>query len=143
MKKITLVVLALLLALAPFAVQANPVGDQMANFKSRVELVKADLTNLQSSGQATVNAFLYGKLLFHLNYASNLLSQAVALSGTSSWSNPSGQSQAQLATALQILDGEYSAGKIKLAGPQGEVRVLRMLLGLIKLQGEMARVPVR
>lgn len=133
-----LLVLALLVL--PLAATASPLGDQLGNVKARIELVKTDVTALQTSGLAVLKPFLYGKVLFHLNYASNLMAQAVALSNGGGYAGPLGKALAEFERARQILDEQYEKGAVTFGQMQGEVRLLRNLLGMIKLVQEMSRI---
>lgn len=135
---IAVLLLAALIAL-PLAAHAGPLTDQLGNFKARIDLVKNDVTALQSSGLAVMKPFLYGKVLFHLNYASNLMAQAVALSGGNGFAGPLGKALAEFERARLIIDEQYEKGAFTFAQMQGEVRILRNLLGMIKLAQEMAR----
>jgi hypothetical protein len=140
MKKALATLLTLAVLALPLAAVANPVGDQLGNLKARLELARKDITDLQNSGLAKIGAYQYGKVLFHFNFASNLLSQAVALSSGAGFAAPLGKALVETEKARLILEEHYEKGQFTFAAMQGEVRILRNLLGLIKLVQEMGRV---
>ena len=140
MKKTLAALLTLAVLALPLAAQAGPVTDQLNNLKARLDLVRRDITDLQTSGLAKIGAFQHGKVLFHFNFALNLMSQAVALSNGSGFAGPLGKALVETEKARLILEEHYEKGQFTFAAMQGEVRILRNLLGLIKLTQEMGKV---
>lgn len=140
MKQFLTLALVLGLLALPLAATANPVGDQVANFKARLGLAQKDIGDLQASGLAKIGAFQYGRVVYHFAHASNLLSQAVALSGGAGYAAPLAKAAAETEKARLILEEHYEKGQVAFGAMQGEVRLLRNLLGLIKLVQEMGRL---